>query len=72
MCKQHRFILYTYRGNVNHFQSVHHPLSTLPVGIKNTLVAFKRNQTSLLSNECPMLFLIKLKGGEKPFSRCQM
>ena len=31
----------TYGGNVNHYKSVHHPLSPLPVGIGNTLAAFK-------------------------------
>ena len=47
MSKQRRFILklsLTYRGNVNHQQSVHFPLSTLPFGTGNTLVAFKTNQ----------------------------
>ena len=46
MSKKRTFILklsLTYRGNVNHQQSVHHPLFTLPVGIGNTLVAFKTN-----------------------------
>ena len=31
-------------GNVNHYQSVLHPLSTLPAGIGDTLAAFKTNQ----------------------------
>ena len=39
--KQHRKLSLTYRGNVNNYQSVHHRLSTLPVGIKNTLVAWQ-------------------------------
>ena len=34
----------TYGGNVNHYKSVHHPLSILPVGIGNTLAAFKTNK----------------------------
>ena len=33
----------TYEGNVNHYKSVHHPLSTLLVGIGNTLEVFKTN-----------------------------
>ena len=36
--------------------SVHHPLSTLPVGIGNTLTAFKTNKRALLSSECPGIF----------------
>ena len=31
----------TYGGKVNRYKSGNHPLSTLPVGIGNTLVAFK-------------------------------
>ena len=45
MSKQPRFIIklyLTYRGNVNHQQSVPHPLSTLPVGIVNILAAFSK------------------------------
>ena len=45
--KQHRLfseLPLTYTGNVDDLQRVHHPLSTLPVGTKNTLVAFKLNQ----------------------------
>ena len=33
----------TYGGNVNHYKGVHHPFSTLPVGIGNTMVDFKTN-----------------------------
>ena len=33
----------TYEGNVNHCKSLHHPLSTLLVGIGNTLEVFKTN-----------------------------
>ena len=47
MSKQQRFILklsLTYWGSVNHQQSVHHTLSTLPVGKWNAMVAFKTNQ----------------------------
>ena len=31
-------------GNVNYYKSVHHPITTLPVGIGNTVVIFKTNQ----------------------------
>ena len=34
----------TYEGNVNHFQSIYHPLSSLSVAMGNTLAAFKTNQ----------------------------
>ena len=30
--------------NVNYYKSVHHPISTLPVEIGNTLAIFKTNQ----------------------------
>ena len=32
----------TYRGYVNDYESVHHPLSTLPVGIGNTKIVVKK------------------------------
>ena len=31
-------------GNVNYYNSVHHPIPILPVGIGNTLAIFKTNQ----------------------------
>ena len=34
----------TYEGNVNHYKSNHHPLSTLPVRIGSTLAVFKTNK----------------------------
>ena len=34
----------TYEGNVNYYKRVHHPLSTLPVGIGNTQIVLKINQ----------------------------
>ena len=34
----------TYGGNVNHYKSVHHPLSTPSMGIGNTLAAFKTDK----------------------------
>ena len=37
-----RFLL-TYRGNVNYYKSVHHAISTLPVGTGITLAIFKIN-----------------------------
>ena len=33
----------TYKSIVNHYQSFHHPLFTLPMGIGNRLKAFKTN-----------------------------
>ena len=33
-----------YGGNVNYYKSVHHPITTVPVGIGNTLAIFKTNQ----------------------------
>ena len=34
----------TYGDNVKHYKNVHHPLSTLPVGIGTTLAVFKPNK----------------------------
>ena len=31
-------------GNVNYYKSLHHSISTLPVGIGSTLAIFKTNQ----------------------------
>ena len=31
-------------GNVNYYESVHHPITTLPVRIGNTLEIFKTDQ----------------------------
>ena len=42
-------------GNVNHYQSIHHPLSTLPTEIGNT-----SKQISKF-----IFFLVKLNGGER-------
>ena len=50
MSKQHSLSI-TFRINVQHQQSVPHPLSC--VGIGNTLVAFKTKREVLLSIECP-------------------
>ena len=46
----------THGGDANHCKNVHHPLSTLPVGIGNTPANFKTNQSASLSNECPGIF----------------
>ena len=46
----------SYGGNVSHYKSVHHPLSTLSVVIGNTLAVFKANQFGLFPNECPGIF----------------
>ena len=32
----------TRRGNINYYKSVHHPIPTLPVGIRNTLACPKQ------------------------------
>ena len=45
-----------YGGNVNHYKIVCYLLSTLPLGIGNTLAAFKTDKESLLSNVCPGIF----------------
>ena len=34
----------TYAGNVNYYKSAHHPISTMPMEIGNTLAIFKINQ----------------------------
>ena len=38
------YLLPTYRGNVNYYKSVHHPIPTLPVGTGSTQSIFKINQ----------------------------
>ena len=38
------YLLPTYRGNVNYYKSVHHPIPTLPMGTGSPLVIFKINQ----------------------------
>ena len=38
------FTSVTYGGNGNCCKSVYHPICTLPVGTKNTLIIFKTNQ----------------------------
>lgn len=43
-------------GNVSHQKSVHSPLSTLPVGIGDTLATFKANQLAIFTNEGPSYF----------------
>ena len=43
-------------GNVSHQKSVHSPLSTLPVGIGDTLATFKANQLAIFTNEGPNYF----------------
>ena len=43
-------------GNVNYYKSVHHPITTLPVGTWNILQIFKINQQTLLSLESPDIF----------------
>ena len=35
-------------GNISHYKSVHHRLSTLPLRIENTLAVFKTNHLALL------------------------
>ena len=55
----------TYRGYVNDYESVHHPLSTLPVGIGNTKTVVKKISNLLF--QIYILFLTKLKGERKAF-----
>ena len=40
-----------YRGNVNYYKSVHHPIPTLPVGTGSTFEIFKISQQTLPSIE---------------------
>ena len=47
--------------NVSCYKSGHHLISTLPVGIGNTLAIFKTNQQALLSIECPGIFFFAAK-----------
>ena len=58
----------TCEGNVNHREGVHDPLSTLPVGIENTLVIFlnKSVSSSLKLVSRYVFFLAKLKRRGKP------
>ena len=37
-------VFLTCGGNVSYYKTVHHPISTLPVGIGNTITIFKTNQ----------------------------
>ena len=56
-------------GNVNHQQSIYHPLSTLLVGIGDTLAPFLNKSVSLFFKWVSryILFLAKLKGRGKIF-----
>ena len=58
----------TFGGNVNYHKSVHHPIPTLPVGIRNTQEIFKTNQNSSPFNWVSryVLFLAKVKGKGRP------
>ena len=56
-------------GNVNYYKSVHHPIPTLPDGIGNTQAVFRTNQYGLLSVECQGIFLAKVKGRGRFFSK---
>ena len=53
MDKKHSFILYllpTYRGNVNCYKSIHHPIPTLPLGTGRKKAFFwkgERKRTTL-------------------------
>ena len=50
---------------MKYFKSGHHPLPTLPVGIRNTLTIFKTNQSVRVSRY--IFFLVKLKGRGRHF-----
>ena len=76
--KKHRFIplnylLPTYRGNVNYYKSVHHPIPTPPLGTGSTLSFFENKSVNSLFNCVSryIFFFPKLKGKERPFGRVQ-
>ena len=50
----------TCEGNVSYYKSVHHPISTLPVGIGNIMMGTPRQFSKFL-------FLAKVKGEEGLF-----
>ena len=58
-------LFFTCGVNVKYFKSGHHPLPTLPVGIRNTLTIFKTNQSVRVSRY--IFFLVKLKGRGRHF-----
>ena len=66
------YLLPTYRGNVNYYKSVRHPIPTLPFGNREVTApsVFKINQYinspfNWVSRY--VLFLPRLKGKERPF-----
>ena len=59
----------TYRGNVNYYKSVQHPIPTLPGGNREHPGNFQNKSVNSLFNWASryILFLPKLKGKERPF-----
>ena len=52
-------------GNVDYYESVHHPIPTLPDGIGNTQAVFKTNQYALLSLSVQLCSLLDQSKGER-------
>ena len=66
--KKHRFILLnyllpTYRGSVNYYKSVHHPIPTLPVNFQNKSLYKLSFQLSFLTYS----LLVQTEGESKRF-----
>ena len=59
--------IYCIWGNVHYYKSVHHPIPTLPVGIRNTQENKSVNSTLFNRVSRYILLLSKLKGKERPF-----
>ena len=58
MSKRHRFFLYIYllhkyRGNFNHWESVHHPLSALAVGTWKYGILWQEKEGGLIVRLSP-------------------
>ena len=61
------YILPTYRGNVNYYKSVHHPIPTLPVGTGSTLAIFKISKLSFQLSFQIYSFLAQTEGERQVF-----
>ena len=58
-------LYFKYGSNVNHYKSVRHPLSTLPVGMESILAVFKTKINNLFFKMSVQVysFLSKTEGG---------
>ena len=59
----------TYRGNINHYKSVHHPPSALFMGIMTTLVAFFKKISKLFFRMSVQVYFLlgQIEGERKTF-----